>query len=315
MKAAVINEFGPANKLQITDVDKPVPNAEQVLIKIKAVGINPVDAKVRSGAHSISNKIELPAILGWDISGVIERRGINVTEFKEGDEVFGSIGFPGLGKAYAEFAVADPVLLTKKPGNISFEEAAAVPIAGLTAYQSINEYLEIKSKQTVLIQAAAGGVGHFAVQFAKINDALVFGTASAKNKDFLQSLGVTRAIDYKHEKFEDIVDDLDAVQGAIGGDVLYRSIACVRQGGRMVCLPSSTKNDPKALELAEKQGIKLMWPMMHPDEEQMQIIANLLEAEKVKVHIDKVFSLDEIAKAHEAIETHSTVGKIVIKIS
>lgn len=314
MKAAVIHEFGPANTLQITDVDKPVPNAEQVLIKIKAVGINPVDAKVRSGVHSISKKMELPAILGWDISGVIEQCGIHVTEFKDGDEVFGSIGFPGLGKAYAEFAVADPVLLTKKPGNISFEEAAAVPIAGLTAYQSINEYLEIKSGQTILVQAAAGGVGHFAVQFAKINDALVFGTASEKNRNFLQSLGVTRAIDYKHEKFEDMVDDLDAVQDAFGGDILYRSIACVKQGGRVVCLPSSTKNDPKALELAEKQGVKLMWPMMHPDAEQMQIIANLLEAEKVKVHVDKIFSLDEIVKAHEAIETHRTVGKIVVKI-
>lgn len=314
MKAAIINEFGDPKVLQITDVEKSVPDERQVLIKIRFTGINPVDTKVRAGTSGVSKKIKLPAILGWDVSGTLEEIGKNVTKFKSGDAVFGCIGFPGLGKTYAEYTVADPELLTKKPLNISFEEAAAVPLAGLTAYQAINEHLKVSKGQKILIQAAAGGVGHLAVQFAKMNGAYVYGTASEKNDKFLKSLGVDRVIDYKKEKFEDVVDELDAVLDAMGGEILYRSLNCVKKGGTVVCLPSSTKDDPMALEIAKQKGIKLIWPMMHPDGEEMQIIACLLEEKKLKVRIDKIFSLDQIQWAHKAIETHGTDGKIIVKI-
>src|SRR5690242_3025240 len=162
MKVAIINKFGPPEVLQITDLEKPEPNEDEVLIKIKFAGINPVDTKVRAGTSGMSKKLQLPAILGWDVSGTIELVGKNVSDFKTGDEVFGCIGFPGLGKTYAQFAVADSKLITKKPANATFEEAAAVPLAGLTACQSINEHLKVSKGQKVLIQAAAGGVGHLA---------------------------------------------------------------------------------------------------------------------------------------------------------
>jgi NADPH:quinone reductase-like Zn-dependent oxidoreductase len=314
MKAAVINEFGDAEVLLLTEVDKPEINTDQVLIKVKATGINPVDTKVRAGTSGISKQITLPAILGWDVSGIIEKIGTDVSPFKPGDEVFGCIGFPHLGKTYAEFTIANPELLAKKPSNISFEEAAAIPIAGLTAYQAINEELKVSSGQKVLIQAAAGGVGHLAVQFAKMNGAYVIGTASEKNEKFLKSMGVDEFINYKKEKFEEIVHDADAALDAMGGEILYKTISCVKRGGIVVCLPSSTKNDPKAIELAEERNIRLIWPMMRPDGNQMRTIANLLQEKKLKVFVDKIFTLDQIAWAHKAVETHQTKGKVVVKV-
>lgn len=315
MRAAIINEFGDAEVLGITDVSKPIPNDDQVLIRVMAAGINPVDTKVRAGTSGMSKQLKLPAILGWDVSGVIETNGKNVSDFKPGDAVFGCIGFPGLGKAYAEFAVADPKLLAKKPDNISFDEAAAVPLAGLTAYQAINEHLKVSSGQRILIQAAAGGVGHLAVQFAKLNGAFVIGTASDKNGKFLKNIGVDQVIDYKKEKFETLVSGLDAVLDAMGGEVLYRSISCVNPGGIVVCLPSSTKGDPRAIQLAQQQGVKLIWPMMHTDGGEMRIIASLLGQKKLKVTIDKIFTLDQIGWAHKAVETHGSKGKVVVRIN
>ena len=315
MRAAIINEFGYAEVLGIADVSKPIPNDEQVLIKVIAAGINPVDTKVRAGTSGMSKQLKLPAILGWDVSGVIETTGKNVSDFKPGDAVFGCIGFPGLGKAYAEFAVADPKLLAKKPDNISFDEAAAVPLAGLTAYQAINEHLKVSSGQRILIQAAAGGVGHLAVQFAKLNGAFVIGTASDKNGKFLKNIGVDQVIDYKKEKFETLVSGLDAALDAMGGEVLYRSISCVNPGGIVVCLPSSTKGDPRAIQLAQQQGVKLIWPMMHTDGGEMRIIASLLGQKKLKVTIDKIFTLDQIVWAHKAVETHGSKGKVVVRIN
>jgi NADPH:quinone reductase-like Zn-dependent oxidoreductase len=314
MKAAVISEFGDPEVLLLTEVDKPEINTDQVLIKVKATGINPVDTKVRAGTSGISKQITLPAILGWDVSGIIEKIGTDVSPFKPGDELFGCIGFPHLGKTYAEFTIANPELLAKKPSNISFEEAAAIPIAGLTAYQAINEELKVSSGQKVLIQAAAGGVGHLAVQFAKINGAYVIGTASEKNEKFLKSIGVDEFINYKKEKFEEIVHDADAALDAMGGEILYKTISCVKRSGIVVCLPSSTKNDPKAIELAEERNIRLIWPMMRPDGNQMRTIANLLQEKKLKVFVDKIFTLDQIAWAHKAVETHQTKGKVVVKV-
>ena len=315
MKAAIINQFGEAQELQITEVNKPIISDGQVLIKVMAASINPVDTKVRAGISGMSKQIKLPAILGWDVSGIVETTGKNVSGFRPGDAVFGCIGFPGLGKTYAEFTVANPKLLAKKPNNISFEESAAVPLAGLTAYQAINEHLKVIPGQKILIQAAAGGVGHLAVQFAKLNGAYVSGTASDKNAKFLKTLGVDQIIDYKKEKFENLVSNLDGVIDAMGGKILYRSIPCVKPGGTVVCLPSSSKDDTRAIELAQKHGVKLIWPMMRTDGQQMQIIAGLLEQKKLKVHIDKIFTLDQIVWAHKAVETHGSKGKVVVRIN
>ncbi len=314
MKAIVLHRFGEAAQLKMEEVKTPVAGKQQVLLKVRAIGINPVDTKVRAGTNRLAKGLPLPAVIGWDVSGEIVHRGEEVELFREGDAVFGVIGFPGAGGAYAEYALAAPESLALKPANVSFEEAAALPIAGLTAYQAIHEHLKIESGQRLLIQAAAGGVGHLSVQLAKQAGAYVNGTASAKNKDFLYHLGADQVIDYKAEKFEERVEMVDAVQEAMGGEILYRSIGCTRKGGRVVCLPSSTKNDPEAIALARARGVWLEWPMMHVSRVQLKVLADLVSTGKLKVHLNDIFDLAETAAAHRAIETHATRGKIVVRV-
>jgi len=314
MKAAVLHRFGKPEELQISEIDKPGVQQGKVLLRVAAIGINPVDTKIRAGTNVKAKQLALPAVLGWDVCGIVEAKGNDVEAFREGEAVFGCIGLPGTGKAYAEYVLADPDLLAAKPANISFEEAAAVSLVGLTAYQALHEYLELRAGQRILIQAAAGGVGHMAVQFAKLTGAYVMGTASAKNAAFLSALGVDRVIDYKHERFEVPAKGVDAVLDAMGGEVLYRSIACVKPGGTVLCLPSSTKDDPKAIALARERGITLTWPMMHPDGEQTRQIAALLAEKKLTVHVGQIFAFDEIAQAHRAVETHDTRGKVVVSL-
>ncbi|ASK31330.1 alanine dehydrogenase [Chryseobacterium sp. T16E-39] len=309
MKAIVIKEFGEANRLEIITIEKPTISADQVLVKIRAVGINPVETKIRNGSHISSKTLQLPAILGKDFSGVIEEVGQNVQNFHVGDAVFGLAA-----QTYAEYIAVSPEFIAKKPDNISFEEAAAAPLAGLTAYQAIYDHLKVLPGEHVLIQSAAGGVGHFAVQLAKIADAFVSGTASGKNIQFIKSLGVDQPIDYKNERFEDILSDLDAALDTMGGEVLYGSINCVKRGGRVVCLPSYTKDDPKAIELSENRNINLMWTMLSFKRENLLALAELLEKGLVKVFVEKKFPMEQIAEAHQQIETHGTKGKIVIEI-
>lgn len=309
MKAIIITEFGEADKLQVAEVAKPQITADQVLIKVKAAGLNPVDTKIRSGNHISCKNLQLPAILGKDMSGVIESVGENVQGFKPGDAVFGCIR-----QTYAEYAAASPDFIAQKPDNISFEAAAAVSLAGFTAYQAIHEYLKVSAGQRILIQSAAGGVGHLAVQFAKLNGAFVYGTASGKNAGFVKELGVDQHINYKEEKFEEIATDLDAVMDTMGGDILYRSISCVKPGGRVVCLPSSTKDDPKAVALARERGVELIWFMMAPQKEQLQLFSDLLKNEQMRVKIDKVFPMEEIVEAHQLVESHGVRGKVVVKM-
>lgn len=314
MKAIVINEFGAAGVLRVTTVEKPIPGRRQVLIKVRAIGINPVDTKVRAGGHKISKNLQFPAILGWDISGEVAACGDQVSKFKPGDKVFGNLGFPNLANAYAEYVVADVNELVLKPDKVSFEEAAALPVVGLTAFQSIHDHLKLQTGQSVLIQAAAGGVGHIAVQLAKLDGAKVFATASAGNKNFVESLGADRYIDYTKEDFTAVVTNPDAVQDAMGGQVLYRSLKCVKAGGRVVCLPSATKDDPAAREIAGIRHVELTWPMMYKSIEQLKILAGLMEEKKLKIHISKVFAFDEMAEAHRQIESHHTVGKVVVRV-
>lgn len=309
MKAIIIKAFGEADKLQLAEVEKPQLTADQVLIKVMAAGLNPVDTKIRSGKHISCKNLHLPAILGKDMSGIVESVGENVSVFQPGDAVFGCVN-----NTYAEYVVASPESIVKKPENVSFEEAAAVSLVGLTAYQAINEHLKVVAGQKVLIQSAAGGVGHLAVQFAKLNGAFVYGTASGKNTSFLSALGVDQPINYKEENFEEIATDLDAVIDTMGGEILYRSINCVKRGGRVVCLPSSTKDDPKAIALARERGVALIWFMMKPNQETLQLFSDLMSAEKLKVEVDKVFPMEEIVKAHQRVESHSVRGKIVMLV-
>lgn len=307
MKAILIQKFGKPEELQLSEIEKPVANDDQVLIRVAAAGVNPVDAKIRSGLHQSCKDMQLPAVLGKDVSGVIEYVGHQVKDFKIGDEVFGCIN-----GSYAEYAIANPEAIVKKPANVSFHEAAAVSLAGLTAYQAIHEQLALKTGQKILIQSAAGGVGHLAVQFAKLSGAYVYGTASAKNTTFLTGLGIDEVINYKAQKFEEIATDLDAVIDTMGAEILYRSISCVKPGGKVVCLPSSTKDDPKAIKLANERNVELIWPMMHPSKAHLALFSTLMEQGSLKVKVEKFFPLNEIIPAHETIESQGVSGKIVI---
>lgn len=281
-----------------------------MLIAVKAAGINPVDTKIRMGTHVSCKELLLPAILGKEISGTVIRAAEN-TGLAAGDPVFAFLPANG---GFAAQAVAPAQLVVKKPQNVSFEVAASVPLTGMTAYQAIHEHLKLAAGERILIQAAAGGVGHLAVQFAKMAGAHVSATASAENRSFLQQLGVDIPIDYKNERFEQKAMGVDTVLDAMGGEVLYRSISCLKPGGRIVCLPSATKDDPKALALAQERNIRLIWPMMHPEKEQLLLIARLLREDKLHVEIDKKFALEDIAEAHRAIESHRTRGKNIILI-
>lgn len=310
MKAIIIKEFGGVDKLHLEEVKRPACTADEVFIKVTASGVNPVDTKIRSGEHISCSSLQLPAILGKDMSGVVESVGENVKEFKVGDAVFGCVA-----NTYAAYIAASPELIAKKPENISFETAAAVSLAGLTAFQAIHDHLNISSGQRVLIQSAAGGVGHLAVQFAKLRGAFVSGTASGKNIQFLKELGVDQPIDYKKEKFEEIATNIDAIMDTMGGEILYRSIGLVKPGGKVVCLPSSTKDDPKAIALAQERGVELIWFMMQPEKEALQEISDLLKEGKLRVEVQQVFPMQDIAEAHQLIESQGVRGKIVVRLA
>ncbi|MFP7656653.1 NADP-dependent oxidoreductase [Chryseobacterium proteolyticum] len=309
MKAIIINEFGTADQLKIAEIEKPVITSDQVLIKVKAIGINPVETKIRAGSHISSKTLKFPAILGKDFSGIVEEVGKNVQNVEVGDAVFGLAT-----QTYAEYIAVSPEVFVKKPENITFEEAAAAPLAGLTAYQAIHDHLKVQSGEHILVQSAAGGVGHFAVQLAKIAGASVSGTASGKNIKFIKELGVDQPIDYKNQRFEEILSDLDAALDTMGGEVLYGSINCVKPGGKVVCLPSYTKDDPKAIELAQKRNINLMWTMLTFKRESLIKLSELIEKGLLKIFVGEILPMNEIAEAHREIETHRTKGKIVVRI-
>ena len=212
MKAFILSDPGAADMLQLSDVEKPMIQPDQVLVQVKAISINPVDVKSRAGKGVYGRLKEIkPLILGWDISGIVSEVGTEVTDFKVGDEVFGMVNFPGHGQAYAEYVAAPASHLALKPDNISHEEAAAATLAALTAYQGLVQQAKVQAGQKVLIHAAAGGVGHFAVQIAKHLGAHVTGTSSAANKDLVLKLGADAHIDYRSVKFEEVVNDLDFV--------------------------------------------------------------------------------------------------------
>jgi NADPH:quinone reductase-like Zn-dependent oxidoreductase len=311
MKAIVLEEFGGIENLLYKEIEKLVPAAGEVLIQVKAISINPVDVKTRSG-KGIAGKLrdQLPLILGWDISGIVTAIGAGVTRFKAGDAVFGMVNFPGHGKAYAEYVTAPADQLAHKPAIISHEEAAAATLAALTAYQSITHLINVQPGNRVLVHAAAGGVGHFAVQIAKQLGAYVIGTSSAANKEFVLGLGADEHIDYKAQRFEEAVADVDFVFDTIGGENIDRSLQVIKKGGSIISIPSGLNEAVK--EKAQAMGINGYQFMVTSNGEDMNHIARLLERGVLKAHVSKTFSFDTMAEAHLQIETGRTVGKIVV---
>ena len=313
MKAVILTGFGGVEKLLIKEIQVPEISDTEVLVKIKAFSINPVDIKTRKGlGRAGSLKGTDPIILGWDISGIVVSKGSKVTSFKKGDEVFGMVNFPGHGKAYAEYVSAPESHLSVKPGNISHEEAAAASLAALTSWQILKGKAGIIPNDKVLIHAAAGGVGHYAVQMAKYLGAVVTGTASGANRDFVKSLGADECVDYERNLFEVVLHDMDFVLDTIGGEYIDRSLKVLRKGGTLICIPSGGAEGLE--EKAAAMGLTGSRFLVQSDGEDMKEISALLEKGFIKSHVSKVFTIDQIREAHLQIESGKTRGKIVVSI-
>lgn len=279
-----------------------------MLVQVKAISINPVDVKTRAGmALAEMLKEEKPIILGWDISGVVTESTSPL--FTEGDDVFGMIHFPGHGKAYAEYAVAPAEHLALKPENITHEQAAAATLAPLTAWQAFSDYGRLRPGQRVLIHAAAGGVGHYAVQIARHIGAYVIATSSPENKDFVLSLGANEHIDYKAQRFEEVGKDIDFVLDTVSAENSERSLSVLKKGGTLIStngLSDATKEKAKA------RGIFALGMFVQSAGEDMQHIAQLLEEGELRSEIMKVFPFTQMGDAHLQVETGRTRGKVVV---
>jgi NADPH:quinone reductase-like Zn-dependent oxidoreductase len=311
MRAIILRGFGGVENLVGTEIPVPDISDNEVLVRVKAFSINPVDIKTRLGRGQASRLKEYnPMIPGWDISGIISKTGKSVATFKNGDEVFGMVNFPGHGKAYAEFVAAHESHLALKPANVSHEEAAAASLAALTAWQILKEKFSIKPGDKVLIHAAAGGVGHYAVQMSKYLGAYVLGTASALNKEFVISLGASEHIDYEAQHFEDVVKDIDFVLDSIGGDYIDRSLKVLKPGGAIISIPSGASEFVK--EKAAAKGMRGETFRVQSDGRNMKEISDLLRDGIVKSYVSKTFAFEEIQSAHRQIETGKTKGKIVV---
>lgn len=306
MKAIRIHTHGGPEVLRFEEVARPVPSDDEVLIKVLAAGVNPVDWKIRQGY--MKELFHLPLILGWDVAGVVEEKGSAVTDFAIGDEVYSRPSILRDG-AYAEYIVVKAAEVALKPTTVGFIQAAAVPLAGLTAWQSLFDLAHLKAGQKVLIHAAAGGVGHYAVQFAKWAGAHVIGTASARHHEFLCALGVHEALDYTTTPFEEVVGDVDVVLDTIGGEVWQRSWQVLKKGGILV----STLRGPEAGG-ADSLNKLCAHVFVQPDAAQLGEIAALIDSGHVRPEIAGTFPLREAAEAHRASEGGHTRGKIVLDL-
>lgn len=306
MKAVRIHAYGKAEVLVYEDAPKPAPNAKQVLVQVRAAGVNPVDWKIRGGMMGMP--ISEPITLGFDIAGVVESVGEGVEEWKVGDEVFAYLPLARAG-GYAEYAVAGVKELARKPAKLDFAHAGATPLASLTAWQALFDQGKLEAGQSVLIHGGSGGVGHFAVQLAHWKGAKVYATASAANLEFLKELGADVAIDYKAQRFEELAKDVDVVLDSIGGETQQRSFGVLRKGGVLV----SIVGNPDAKK-AKELGVRATGMLVKPDGKQLAEIAALLESGKLKTVVSQVLPLADARKAHELSETGHTKGKIVLEV-
>jgi NADPH:quinone reductase-like Zn-dependent oxidoreductase len=308
MKAVRLHSFGGPEVLVSEEMTRPQAGAGEVLIRVHAAGVNPLDWKARAGHVKAWLPHRLPLIPGWDVSGVVEEVASDVTAFEVGDSVYGMLDFMRDG-AYAEFVATRTLNLALKPDSIGYTRAAAVPLASLTAWQCLFETAGLQSGQTVLIHGAAGGVGHFAVQFAKWKKAKVIGTASAGNEHFLRELGADEVIDYRNIKFERAVGGVDVVLDTIGGETQQRSWQVLRKGGILVATLGISSP-----ETATSHGVRGEGVMVHPDAAQLAQIAALIDAGTLKPTVTTVLPLAEAARAHELNQTGHVRGKIVLQM-
>jgi NADPH:quinone reductase-like Zn-dependent oxidoreductase len=307
MKAIVAHEYGGPEVLKYEDAPRPEPKENELLVRVIACGVNPADPLVISGRLAKEFGTHLPLVPGYDVAGVVEKTGAKVTKFKKGDAVYGYALFGG---GWAEYAVLAENEAAIKPKNATFTDAAAVPLAALTAWQALIDIAKLSAGQTVLIHGGSGGVGSFAVQIAKARGARVIATASTANQDLLKQLAADVAIDYTKTKFEDAAKEVDVVLDSVGRDTLARSYAVVKKGGIITTLVAR----PDQAEL-DKYGIRGTSIWGKPDGNELAEITKLIEAGKIKPIVSQVLPLSDALKAVQQAATHHTRGKLVLKIA
>lgn len=303
MKAVVIREYGSNDVVHLASVERPEPKAGEVLVRVHAAGVNPIDWKIRSGAGQRLG-MTLPIHLGGEIVGSIERLGAGVDGFEQGDAIFGMVHTG----AFAEYAVAKAADMVRTPSNLDPIHAAALPLAGSTAWQAIFDEAKLTAGQRLLITNSSGGVGSLAVQFAKTKGAHVTAVASARNEGFVRTLGADEVVDYTKQPFEEVARDMDVVFDTMGGETFKRAFKTLRKGGFMVTVVAFPEGE------AERYGVNVTRSFTLPSAKNLTTIKELVEAGKVTPHIDAVLPLTEIKAALTRSETGRTRGKIVLAV-
>ena len=316
MRALVIDRPGTPDELHLAEVTAPTAVFDELLVRVVAAGVNPLDAKTRAGGGVAAAIPAYPAVLGLDFSGVVVSTPYAAFPLQPGDEVFGVARLPRTPGSYAELVTVSSLNVARKPARLSHVEAAAVPVAALTAWGMVVDVAEAAPGQRMLIHAGSGGVGHFAVQFAKAFGAHVTATGSTRNIDFLRELGADEVIDYTAVRFDDVLSGLDAVIDLVGNvhdNTGTRSLAVLRPGGILVNAP--TGSWPTMAEEAAARGIRSTGFKVAADAGVLDYIAELIDDERVRVHVDRVFDLADGAAAHRLIEEGHTRGKIVLQVT
>jgi NADPH:quinone reductase-like Zn-dependent oxidoreductase len=314
MRAIVVAHPGPPEELTIGEAPMPMLFNSEVLVKVAAAGINPIDAKTRAGRGAAAG-VRWPAILGNDFSGVVAAVPFEAHPLHPGDEVYGMTVVPRVDGSFAEYVSVSSLSVARKPERLSLVEAAAVPLAAMTAWGMVVDVARAHEGQRILIHAGSGGVGHFAVQFARYFGADVTATGSARNLDFLRELGAGDVIDYGSTRFEEVAHDMDVVLDLIGNvhdNTGTRSLSTLRKGGLLVNVP--TGSWPTVIQDAEAAGVRATGFKMAPDGRLLERIGRLLDAGDIRVHVDQVFDWEDAAAAHRMLEGGHTRGKIVMRI-
>lgn len=334
MQAFVLTRYGGPDAAQLRDLPRPAPARGDVLVRVRAAGLNPVDYKTREGALKVVQSYRLPIVMGNEIAGVVEALGEGVTAFSPGDRVFARMPKEAMG-GLAEYAVVPEKFLAKMPASIDFNTAAGVPLAGLTALQVLRDELKVRKGSRILISGGAGGVGTFAIQLAKWLGAEVTTTASARGRALVEKLGADMVIDYTKERIDGQLHDMDGVFDLLGGETLLKSFRVVKRGGKVVSIagmpePETARKDLgrgvflRALfwlasyrirAVARKHDVSYRYLFMHPDGAELAELADLIEAGAIKPVIDRVFPLNDVAKAFAYLESGRAKGKVVVEIA
>lgn len=310
MRVITQRSFGGPEVLEIGRAPVPEPLPTEIRVRVAAAGVNPVDWKTRAGSGMAAVLGPPPFTVGWDVAGTVDAVGPGVTRFAPGDAVFGMPWFPRQAAGYAEFVTAPSRHFAHRPAGLSEVEAAGLPLAGLTAWQSLVDIADVQPGQRVLVHAAAGGVGHLAVQIAKARGAYVIGTASVAKHDLLHDLGIDEVVDYRAEAFERVVEPVDLVYDLIGGDTALRSLEVMKPDARLICLPSAAAAD--AMAAARERGLRATGMLVEPDGDGLEELTRLVDDRRLRVLVAETFPLERASHAHRAGELGRTTGKLVL---